>query len=420
MHALKKTSKLGLDIVILGSLLAGCAGTPASPTVTPAAAASSTHTATPRPANTPTATATIVPPMPEVQEITIGSHYSYFPGTIDHDQATVEVVDLSEYREKILVIETDTDGYKIRLGIYRGEVDLARWWGDSAPFVLETDFVVDASARVLVAPSDSFYSIVYISRPVALDTPEYLPITRRFLVREQRVPMDWSQTFITEYWTFPDAILNQLVDPLQFNENMNRAYAAMKDLLGRDSALLDEGGHIRLIVQDIPACGWAGNPIQMDPVCMGADLLNSGNPGWGAVHELGHDFTMGGDSFVWEEEDSGEGWANFMAFYCYENEIFINSEYDSAFWDDVWVTSAKPTDIFQGMIARLADEYGWEVARTFFRKYLAADPAREQSNAEKQRLAIRYLAEAALEVSGDQAAYDEVVDALAARGLPRP
>ncbi len=131
---------LSLIIVIIGSLLTGCAtASVAFPTDTPTftitRTATSTQTQTPTasptlpPTHTPTVTPTIVPPAPETDQIMIGKHYSYFPGTQDHDQATVEYVDLSEYRDKILSVTTDTTGFPIRIGLYRGKVDLGKWWG---------------------------------------------------------------------------------------------------------------------------------------------------------------------------------------------------------------------------------------------------------------------------------------------------
>jgi hypothetical protein len=401
----------------------------ASPAGTPTSTASKTAPATQTPTlaasptlpptQTPTGIATIVPPIPEITQIVIGKDYSYSPGTPDHDQATVEVVDLSEYRNKLFVVQTDTRGYKVRLGLYRGIIDLSKWWGDTAPLILETEFEVNTSIKILVAPGGGDYSIVYITRPVQNTSPENLEITRKFAIQEPKYPADWSRPFVTEFWTFPDDILDQLVDPSQFNENMNRQYVALKDLVGKDSDLLDMDGHIRLIVEDIPYCGLAGNPIKMDPVCMGADMLNSGNPGWGAAHELGHDF-VGPGSYYWEEGDGTEGWANFMAFYAYDKKIFINSDYDSVFWANVWETSPKPTDIFQGLIVKMSHQYSWDIAKTFFRKYLVADPAQGKSNDEKKKQACRYLAESALEATGKQEAYDYVVDYLTQKGFPQP
>ena len=206
---------------------------------------------------------------------------------------------------------------------------------------------------------------------------------------------------------------------------MNREYAALKDLVGRHSAFLDADGHIRLIVEDIPYCGLAGNPIRMDPVCIDTDFLNSGNPGWGAAHELGHDFVsdrdfVGASSYYWEEGDGTEGWANFMAFYAFDNKVFVNSDYDSAFWANVWETSPKPTDIFQGLIVKMSHQYTWDIAKVFFRKYIAADPARNGDKTRKQKQAVLYLAESSREVTGRQDAYDYVVDYLTKKGFPRP
>jgi hypothetical protein len=406
-------SRFGIAGLVLVSellLLTACGDTP-SPT--------------PLPTPTPTPTPTIAPPTPEVAQIVIGKDYSYFPGTVDHDQATVEYVDLSGYRDSLLVVTTETHGYRVRVGLYRGRVDLSKWWGDSAPLVRETEFEVNASIKILLSPGGSQYSIVYITRPVELHTPESLEITRRFSIEAPKYPTDWSQTVVTEFWTFPDDILDRLVAPPQFNDNMNREYAALKDLVGRHSAFLDADGHIRLIVEDIPYCGLAGNPIRMDPVCMDADLLNSGNPGWGAAHELGHDFVsdrdfVGASSYYWEEGDGTEGWANFMAFYAFDNRVFVNSNYDSAFWANVWETSPKPTDIFQGLIVKMSHQYTWNIAKVFFRKYIAADPARNGDKTQKQKQAVLYLAESAREVTGRQDAYDYVVDYLTKKGFPRP
>jgi hypothetical protein len=430
MRIFTRVTQFCSAIIVLGFLLTGCSAVSfLSPTGTATSTASKTATATQTPTPTasptlpptltPTVTATIVPPMPETAQIVIGKHYSYFPGTPDHDQATVEYVDLSQYRNKLFVVKTETQGYKIRIGLYKGTIDLSKWWGDSATFINETEFEIDSSIKILVSPSGSDYSIVYITRPIQNSNPENLEITRIFSIQEPKYPTDWSRTFVTEFWTFPDYILDKLVDPPQFNENMNREYAALKDLVGKDSDRLDDEGHIRLIVEDIPYYGLAGNPIRMDPDCMGADMLNSGNVGWGAAHELGHDF-VGPGSYYWEEGDGTEGWANFMAFYSYDNKIFVNNDYDSEFWANVWVTSPKPTDIFQGLIVKMSHQYSWDIAKVFFRKYLAADPAQGKSNDGKKKQALRYLAESALEVTGKQEAYDYVVDYLVQKGFPQP
>jgi hypothetical protein len=323
----------------------------------------------------------------------------------------------------LFAVETYTGRDKIRVGIYRGKVNLSKWWGDSTTYISETPFTARASIKFQVSPESSIYTIVYIARPIEDKVPQYPEITRYFSVQEPKYPTDWSQTFVTEFWTFPDSILNALVDPPQFNENMDREYAALKDLTGKDSDLLDEEGHIRLVMDNLAFCGWAGNPILMGPSCMNAKVLNSGNPGWGAARELGFAFA-GPGSYSWKESGGGvggaEGWADFMAFYAYGNNIFVNSEFDRALWSGVWETSSKPTDIFQGLIAKLSHQYGWDVAKTFFGKYLAADPARGSSTKEKQRQAVLYLAESALEAAGDQEAYDYVVNFLTQKGFPAP
>ena len=355
----------------------------------------------------------------EVAQVVVGEHYDYFPGTVSQEQATVESIDLSAYREEVFTVEADTRGHRVRVGLYRGRVDLNRWWGDSADLTRETEFVSNPSIEVLLSPNLGAYSIVYSTRPVEFGTPELLEITRTLSVKWPKYPTDWSRRFVTEFWTFPDEILNALVDPPQFNEDMNRQYSALRDLVGRESDCLDVDGHIRLVVEDIsPYCGLAGNPIRMDPVCMPVDVLNSGNPGWGPAHELGHDFA--GSASYHFGEAAVEGWANFMAFYAYDNGIFINSDYDREYWANVWETSPKPTDIFQGLIVRLSHQHTWEVARVFFRKYLAADPARDGDNTARRRQAVRYLAESVEEVTGRRADYDYVVEYLALRGFPRP
>ena len=414
--------KTGAAIAVALCLVAGCGSAATSPvrtgTLAPIATPAPTATPTPTPTPAPTPVPTPVYPWPAA-EIKVGRHYSYFPGTLQHDQATVESLDVSAYQGKLLTIRTATRDYKVRLGIYAGTVNLNKWWGDSAPFVHETEFEVDASTRIFVYPSMSTVSIAYITRPIEFKTPEYLKLTRELSIETPAVPIDTSRPVIAEYWTFPDEMLAALTDPAQFTENMNREYEALKALLGREPDGLDRDGHIRLAVKDIPACGWAGNPIYMDPECMDPALLNTGNPGWGPAHELGHDY-VGLYTYCWEEADSNEGWANFMAYYAFDRGVFINSDYDAPFWDNVWETSPKPTDIFQGSIVKTARRYGWDVARVFFHKYVAADPARGKTATVKKKQAVRYLAEAAREVAGSQSAYDEVVAYLVAKGFPKP
>jgi hypothetical protein len=102
------------------------------------------------------------------------------------------------------------------------------------------------------------------------------------------------------------------------------------------------------------------------------------------------------------------------------NRRSAGTTHDSAFWSNVWDTSPKPTDILQGLIDKMSQQYGWDIAKVFFRNYLIADPARDQDNTEKQKQAVLYLAESALEVTGKQEAYDAVVEYLTQKGFPRP
>jgi hypothetical protein len=103
-----------------------------------------------------------------------------------------------------------------------------------------------------------------------------------------------------------------------------------------------------------------------------------------------------------------------------ENEIFVNSDYDAAFWEDVWENSPKETDIFQGLIVKLSRQHTWKVAKVFFRKYLVADPARDADYTTRKRQAVRYLAESAEQVTGSHDDYDYVVNYLTQRGFPLP
>ena len=221
--------KTGLAMAMALCLVAGCGSQP--PTPTPTATPTPTPTATPTPTPTPTPAPTPVPapiyPWPAA-EIKVGRHYSYFPGTVYHDQATVESLDVSAYQGKLLTIRTDTRNYKIRLGIYGGAVNLKKWWGDSAPFVHETEFDADASTRIFIYPSMRTVSIVYITRPIALRDSEYLKLTRELSVETPAVPIDTSRPFVAEYWTFPDETMAAWNDPAQFTENMNREYEALQ------------------------------------------------------------------------------------------------------------------------------------------------------------------------------------------------
>jgi hypothetical protein len=349
------------------------------------------------------------------KNITIGQNYNYGAG---QDQATVEFVDLTAYRNKELTLKTNTKGYVLHLLVFNGKIDLNKWWGDSKPLYFEADNKINSDLRFAIPPNAEFFSIVYVTNPVVDHTPENLQITRDISIKEPKVPTDFSKTFITDYSSFPDNILNALINPFYFNENMNREYVALKDFTGEDSGALDNERHLRLIVTDIAYCGLAGNPIKMDPVCMGADGLNTGNPGWGAAHELGHLFSCK-YSYCWE---GSEGWANFMAYYSYYNGIFINSEFDRNFWfGHDWEISTKKTDILQMLMISFVHQTGnWDITKKFFRKYIASDPAAISSDTEKMKLIVRYLAESARETTGKQSDYDYVVDYLVGKGFPHP
>ena len=404
--------------VVLGSIVAGCGNGPApspEPTPTPVETPTLTPQPSPSPSPRPSPTAAPSPLFLPSAEFIMGKTYNWLP-----DEVTVEFVDVRPYRDKMLALQTKTQGYNLRVEIYNGKIDLKKWWGDSGPLIYDTGYQVNAATKMFVYPSYSFISIAYISRPSQQGEPKHLKISRSLSVETPAIPSDESQTFVTEFWSFPDDIGSKLVNPAQFNDNMNREYRALKELLGRDSDALGSDGHLRLVVAPIaPYCGLAGNPIQMDPVCMDPAILNTGNPGWGPAHELGHLF-VGPYSYCWGETDSNEGWANFMAFYAYDNKIFANSDYDAAFWANVWDSSPKKTDILQGLIVKLSHEHGWGVARTFFRKYLSADPAQGKSDTVKMKQAVTYLAQSAREVTGLQSTYDYVVSYLVGKGFPQP
>ena len=153
----------------------------------------------------------------------------------------------------------------------------------------------------------------------------------------------------------------------------------------------------------------------MDPA-----LLNTGNPGWGPAHELGHDF-IGPYTYCWEEADSNEGWANFMAFYAFERGVFINSDYDAPFWGNVWrrrpspPISSRARSSGRPRPARLGGGQG------LLPQVRGGGPGRGKTTAVKKKQAVRYLAEEApREVAGSQSAYDDVVAYLVARGFPTP
>ncbi|MCL5018360.1 MAG: hypothetical protein M1416_01175 [Candidatus Pacearchaeota archaeon] len=348
--------------------------------------------------------------------ITIGQHYDYGDG---QDEATVEFIDLQAYRNKELILKVDARGYTMRINVFNGRIDLNKWWGDSKPWYFETVNGIH-SLGFAVPPNAGEFSIVYITNPVRYGVPEKLQITRNISIKDPKIPSDFSDSFVTDYASFPDNIKNALTNPYQFNEIMNAEYDVLKDLTGYDSDALNDG-YIRLVITDHDYCGLAGNPIRMDPSCMDPDMLNSGDPGWGAAHELGHLFACK-HSYCWS--DTSEMWANFMAFYSYDNDVFTVAEYSLDFWYSFCPGSANPSnelhDIFWCKILELKDEHSWEVAKKFFRKYSQSDPAAGQSDTEKQKLAVTYLARSVRDITGQQNDYDEVVNYLVSKGFPSP
>lgn len=348
--------------------------------------------------------------------ITLGQHYNYA-----NDQATVEFVDLTSYNQKELIITTNTKGYILsELLLYNGKIDLTKHWGDSVPLYAISSHEINPTIKTIISPNSGFYSIVYVVR-YEDGVPENLQITRNISIKEPKIPLDYSKIFVTDFSTFPDDILNNIDNPSDFNDNMNRAYDSFKELTGEDSHELIDG-HITLIVRDIPACGWAGNPIQMDPSCMVPNFLNHGDPGFGPLHELGHDFTMY-RSFSWQG-DATEMWANFMGFYIYDTGLFpvINDDIKSRqdYWSNEICASNLPCDIFACLMSELKNQYSWGVLKNFFRKYNQDDSAINKNIEEQKKLAVRYLAESAKEVSGKQSDYDYVVNYLVGKGFPHP
>lgn len=365
------------------------------------------------------------------EQIIIGEDYDYYPNHPQyHDQATVEFVNVNQYREEDFVLEIDSKGHIIKVAIYEGEINLNQWWGSSRPLHFQTEIIENPSMRISIPPYAEFFSIVYISRPERDEVPNNLEITRSISIKEPRISVDWSRVFVTDFSTFPEDVLEPLENPLDFNDKMNLAYESMKDLMGEDSDALDSNGRLKLVVKDISYCGLAGNPIQMDPNCIAPVHLNNGDPAFGPVHELGHVFTCHHSYCI---NDGSEAWANFAAIYVYMVgvipgwDVDYGTEYPftygltmKEYWENVWDTPSNPHDVFQGLMVDLANEYSWDIGKNFFRKYIESDPAWGGSEEEKRKLAVRYLAESLRDITGEQEDYNYVVDYLVGRGFPSP
>jgi hypothetical protein len=365
--------------------------------------------------------------------IILGEDYNLWEDVNFYTQVTVEILNLSDYRGQILQIETETDENILEIEIYEGVIDSKSsqiWYNQDGVFLKSVSNKEKNPSLNFEISSAEPYSLVYISRPKEDNVPENLIINRIISFKEPLFANDYSQTFVTDFSTFPEYILEQLDNPYDFNNKMNLAYKAMKDLTGEEANCLDNEGHLNLIVKEIPYCGLAGNPIKMDPTCIVINHLNNGDPGFGPVHELGHDFTTH-RSFCWGGDL--EPWANFMAVYVYMRGIVPGYDIDyegeypfdegltmKKYWDNVWKTSNLSFDIFQGFMINLSLEYNWEITKTFFRKYNRDDSAINKSSEEQMKLSVKYLAESFREYTGKQEDYDYVINYLTEREFPSP
>lgn len=376
------------------------------------------------------------------KKITLGEDYDAWRGTPYHVQATVEYLDLREYGDALLTLSIDSDGYEVEVEIHKGKIDKKVGYWESKSFYSISDRAVDPSLGMEIGYPD-YYSIVYVAMIEEDEVPENLRIVRRVEFQDSaEYPLDYSEKVVVDLQTFGAEVIGQLNDPYDICSQMNSAYAAMMDLIGEDSRCLNAEGNLRVVARDLSRwryIGLAGNIIQMNRGHIPVDRINEGDPAWGFLHELGHEFTKY-RSYCW---DGTEMWANFMAFYLYDVGLF-SSEFELAqreYWDRLCATSDLLMDIFMGYCLELKDAYGWVVMKNFFRKYndwdLAVKVSEEErfvtekffrkysrsdipldsSEEEKIALSVRRLAESLYEVTGDMEDYYAVYESLRAKGF---
>jgi len=253
---------------------------------------------------------------------------------------------------------------------------------------------------------------------------------------------DYSQKVVVDYNTFPSDYLIQIKNKAEFAHNLNTAYNEYVEITGSSSAFISaEKPNILFIADKVPAewCMLSGNPIRISPTCLTPlAQLNIGDPGWGPLHELGHDFIHTNE---WKNLDNMGGplswaelWANMLTYYYYDQRPTLHL--DNNFWKnraiagcmDVHsnimnqVKSQCPSgiwahDALMSMFLELKDKYGWMLWQKLFNK--EHDNLQNLNDSEKRIFFASALAESAKEITGQQKDYEYVATALADWGFPK-
>ncbi len=310
----------------------------------------------------------------------------------------LEYLELNE--RKTVDISTNTNDAIIAVEIWSGFVEKSEqyWWTKHSQ-IAKSEFVKNSSIAASLEPSK--YSIMYLHWPKVDGKPIDHQISKKLTAYET------IKNVIVDFSTFPTDYLNGFTGKDQWEGLLNVAYEKEYDLSGGNPWA---GTPIKIKHTSTPYCGLSGNPIQIgNPSnCIPYSEVNNGDPGWGPLHEIGHDFTQQ-FSYAWNGARA-EAYASFFAFHIYDTNIFPQkSKYTRTYMDghaQNYLSSTRNwqdvgTDEYIGLMLKLKDKYGWDLFKKFFRKYRTNDPyTTSDSDKEKlERQVVKYLSDSAEEIS---------------------
>jgi len=213
-------------------------------------------------------------------------------------------------------------------------------------------------------------------------------------------------------------------NPEAWISKLDLAYEAMTEMTaGEAESVRTPDGRITIIEDpSVEGAAYAGNPIRIAPELLRVLIENAwnakGDPGFGLIHELGHDFQFDFPGFMLTEGESRvpEAFANLLLCYAYEkmqppfilidrgfngfvdleNNFYIQRATNYLSGRRSFEEIKRNDDAFVGLLLLLRDEYGWKLYRDTFAAHRSL--SREQiptSEMEKLRLFVSFLSNAA-------------------------
>lgn len=213
-------------------------------------------------------------------------------------------------------------------------------------------------------------------------------------------------------------------DPEAWIGKLDLAYEAMTEITaGEAESVRAPDGKITIIEDpSVEGAAYAGNPIRIAPELLRFLIDNAwnarGDPGFGLIHELGHDFQSDFPGFMLTEDESRvpEAFANLLLCYAYEkiqppfiliergfngivdleNNFYIQRAMNYLSGPRSFKEIKRNDDAFVGLLLMLRDEYGWRVYHDAFAAHrsLSGDQV-PTSEIEKLQLFLSLLSKAA-------------------------